>query len=173
MSILNSKFDVVRGWPGETAFDETFKPAAGITADNPLVEGDIVSVQADGTVDRATALDLSTALAVADIATAIATSPQMWLVVEGTGASNYSSIQQKAVGDALAYVPWKVVCIKGSYVFETDNFVERAYVPGAAVAAVDGKIDLTIGAGAAAYIKYGEVVSYDAVSGVLTVAVSA
>ncbi|MFU8807063.1 MAG: hypothetical protein ACNA8W_24865 [Bradymonadaceae bacterium] len=169
MSILNSKFDVVRGWPGETAFDETFLPNAAITADNPLTEGDIVSVQADGTVDRATSVDLEGA-AVADLSTALATAPQLWLVVEGVGEHNYSSIQQKAVDGALSYMPWKVVCIKGAYTFETQHFVERAYEPGSAVAAVGGIIDLVTTDGTTAYQKYGEVVSYDAVGGVLTVA---
>lgn len=100
MSILNSKFDVLRGW--DIAGDATVAPSlppyvnAGVPV--TLVPGNIVYLRSDGTVDVATTGDIT------------ATNPLLvYVVVEGN--DDYSA---QFVG--------KVVCLRGECTIKTDKF---------------------------------------------------
>lgn len=180
MSILNSLFDVVRGWtPGGNAacIEEAFVQNSGISANDPLTEGDVVTLQADGTVDRADGNDWGTAAgtSAAALALSIVEAPTFWLVVSGSADDEYDGLRPGGAGAAnsLGFVPFKCVAIKGTYMFETEKFVTRAYVPGHKVTVVAGEPDLTDDTLAVntTYQPYGEVVSYDAAAGKLTLVV--
>lgn len=181
MSNLNSLFDVVRGWPGtgtdSATITEDFRPHDSIAADNPLKEGDIVFQQSDGKVARADSEDLADAADVAGLAALIAQAQQYWLVVDGNESTNYDTLGQTGpvgANGAPAHVPWKVTCIRGTYMVETENFVgSRAYEPGAKVTVVDGQPDLIAASDAAGpgYHPYGEVREYDSTRGLLTITV--
>lgn len=180
MSILNSLFDVVRGWtPGGNAacIEESFVQADAIAADDPLTEGDIVALNSDGQVDRADGNDWGTAAgsSAAALALSIVEAPTFWLVVSGSADDEYDGLRPGGAGAAnsLGFVPFKCVCIKGTYMFETERFVTRAYVPAHKVTVVDGEPDLTNdGLGVnTTHQPYGEVVSYDATEGLLTLVV--
>lgn len=178
MSNLNSLFDVVAGWTGtgtdSATITEVFRPHDSIAANNPLREGDVVFQQADGHVDRASSTNLAAAGTPAELAALIAEAQQYWLVVDGNEETNYDTLGQTGpIGPngAPSYVPWKVTCIRGTYMVETQNFVERAYVPGNKVAVVGGQPDLTIAATNPGFHPYGEVKKYDATQGLLTITV--
>lgn len=181
MSNLNTLFDVVRGWPGtgtdSATITEDFRPHDSVPSNNPLKEGDIVFQQSDGKVARASSVDLASAADVAALAALIAQAKQYWLVLDGNESTNYDALAQTGpVGPngAPSHVPWKVTCIRGTYMVETENFVgARAYAPGAKVTAVDGKVDLIAASDAAGpgYHPYGEVRKYEPTRGLLTVTV--
>jgi hypothetical protein len=178
MSLLNSLFDVVRGWPDESTIEEDFGIHSSVPANNPLTVGDVLAQQDDGTMARATGADLGTAAAssAGALAIALAEAPQLWLCVSGTTENEYDGLQPQGAspnGISLGQGPWKVVAIKGTYMFETANFVDRAYLPGHTVTAIAGEVDLTDdGLGVnSAFQAYGEVRSYDSVAGKLTVTV--
>jgi len=178
MSNLNSLFDVVRGWTGtgsdSATITETFRPHANVAANNPLREGDIVFQQSDGKVDRANGADFGSAATIAALAELMSAGKQFWLVVDGNESSNYDTlIQTGNVGPngTLAYQPYKVTCIRGVYMVETDNAVARSYAPGSKVTIVNGQIDITDATNNVGFQAFGEVREYDAVSGKLTVTV--
>lgn len=178
MSVLNSLFDVVRGWPDESTIEEDFGIHSSVPANNPLTEGDILAQQSDGTMARATGTDLGAAAAssVGDLAIALAELPQLWLCVSGTTDDEYDGLKPQGAspnGISLGQGPWKVVAIKGTYMVETTNIVDRAYEPGHTVTAIAGEVDLTDdGLGVnSAFQPYGEVRSYDDSEGLLTVTV--
>lgn len=178
MSNLNSLFNVARGWPGtgtdSATITEVFRPHSSVPADNPLREGDIVIVEEDGTVSRATALNLVSAADVAALAGLLSGAKQFWLVIDGNEATNYDTlIQSGAIGPngTLSHVPWKVTCIRGTYMFETTNVVSRAYKPGDAITVIAGKPDITAAGTNPGFQKFGEVREYDAATGKLTISV--
>jgi hypothetical protein len=107
--LLNSKFDVLRGFPKEGAIDETFEvyAPAGVPVDLPA--GSIIYKRSDGTVDLADTPDRTS---VNGIAT--------WVVVEGN--DDYS-------GSFLN----KVVAVRANAVFKLDpaNFTAAALPAGA------------------------------------------
>lgn len=176
MSILNSAFDVIRGWPDESTFEDTFVPDDAVPSGNPLTEGDIVSLtgNAADAVDRATGTDLASAVTANDggaaLAEALVTLPQLWLVVSGNSSLEYDGLKQGGGSDGSEYIADKVVCIRGHYQFETTNFDAGSYVAGDAV---------TANAGAVARIptdnpglrQFGEVRVAETSDGVLTVTV--
>lgn len=177
MSNLNSLFDIVRGWDGPhrevATISEVYRQHADVPANNPLKEGDIVFVMDDGKIKRADSANLAGAADIAGLAGLIATAKHYWLVIDGAEGTNYDNLSQTGpVGPngTLSYVPWKVTCIRGTYMFETENFVgARAYAPGKKVAVAGGQADLidaaALGAG---YHPYAEVQSYDSTRGLLT-----
>lgn len=169
MSTLNSAFNVVRGWlPGQgQAIEEDFKQHSSVPSNNPLTEGDVCFQQSDGTLARATGGNYGGAADVAALATLITTAPHWWLIVSGATANNYDGLHQDGTG---AYVPWKVVAIRGTYMFETANYVTRGYSPGESVTAVAGIVD-RIPTNNAGLRQFGEVRAYNATTGVLTVTV--
>lgn len=178
MSVLNSLFDVVRGWPDESTIEEDFGIHSSVPANDPLTEGDILVQQTDGTMARGTGADLGTAAGVSATALAVALveAPQLWLCVSGTTDNETDGQSPQGAspnGISLGQGPFKVVAIKGTYMVETPVFVTRAYVPGHTVTAVAGEVDLTDdGLGVnSAFQPYGEVRSYDATAGLLTVTV--
>jgi hypothetical protein len=172
MSTLSSVFDVVRGWaPHEKqAIEEDFQQHSSVPAGNPLVEGDVCFQQTDGLLARATGGDYGAAASVAALATLITEAPHWWLVVSGATADNYDGLQQGDTGSGFGYVPWKVVAIRGTYMFETGNFTTRAYTPAQHVTAVAGVVD-RIPTDNAGLRQLGEVRAYDSANGVLTVTV--
>jgi hypothetical protein len=175
MSVLNSLFDIVRGgWTGNdvTAIDETAAQAVGIAANDPLVEGDIVFLDALGTWDRATSVLLNATDTALGVATALANLQQMWLVVSGVEADQYDGLQQGYVGADFTYIPYKVTAIRGHIMYETEKFITgRAYVPGDALCVDAGDLDRTADYGVNAR-QYAEVFSYDSVLEKLTATIT-
>lgn len=178
MSVLNSLFQVVRGHTPHadaSSIDETFLPSAAILADAPLLDGDIVQVQSDGTVNRAAASDWGTAAGTSALAlaTAQAESPQFWTVISGTSENQPDG--RRPGGAVTPYglgtVPYKCVCIRGTYIIETQNYTARAYVPGNKVTVLLGVLDITITGTNVAHQPFGEVLSFNATTQVLTVSV--
>jgi hypothetical protein len=145
MSVLNSLFDIVRGgWTGNdvTAIDETAPQAVGIAANNPLVEGDIVILDALGTWDRATAVAYNATDTAAGVAIALANLKHFWLVVSGVEADQYDGLKQDYVGTDFTYVPYKVTAIRGEIMYETERFTTgRSYVPGDSLTVAAGLLD--------------------------------
>jgi len=115
--LLNNKFDVLRGWPREGAIDETFgaKVSGGVPVQ--LAPGMVVEVQSDGSVDKASTPNLSSADAKAT-----------WVVVESN--DDFS-------GRFLA----KVVCIRKNAVLRLDpaNLNTGTYTPGTKLTFAVGK----------------------------------
>ena len=178
MSVLNSLFDVVRGWPDESTIEEDFGIHSSVPANTPLTEGDILVQQTDGTMARGTGSDYGTAAAgsAGALAIAIVEAPQLWLCVGGSSDNESDGQQPQGAspnGISLGRGPWKVVAIKGTYMVEMQNFVTRAYVPGHTVTAIAGEVDLTDDGLAvnSAFQPYGEVRSYDATRSLLTITV--
>ena len=172
MSVLNSLFDVVRGWPNENAIDETAPQSPAIGAGVPLVEGDVVDLQSDGTWNRASSVDYAAAGSVAALAALLADAPHMWLVVSGVEPDQYDGLKQGYIGTSFTYVPYKVTAIRGHLMFETQRFVTgRAYVPGDAVSVDAGLLDRTADFGVGRR-QYAEVISYDPARELLTVTTS-
>lgn len=140
---LESKFDVLRGWPREGAIEETF-PAhktAGVT--DTLPPGTVVTLQSDGSMAKA------------DTPTTV---KPVWVVVEGT--DDYSGTFTE-----------KVVCLRSNAMFRLDpaNFVAGSYTVGAAVSYGSTAGKWMLAAGAANQI-IGEVIKDDrAVDGTLVV----
>jgi len=171
MSTLNSLFDVIRGWPENATIEQDFKQHSSVPSDAPLIEGDVCFQQDDGTLARATAANWGTAAgtSVAALATALTQDKQFWLVVSGATAQNFDGLQHGNVGGTLGYLPWKVVAIRGTYMFETTEFVAGAYTIGTNVTVVAGKLNSV--AAVAGARPYAEVRAYDSARGVLTVTV--
>lgn len=181
MSNLNSLFDVVRGWSGpgegEATITETFAPNASLLTSNQLVEGDVVLLESTGLVNRASGVDWRTAAGggAAALADAISDSPQLWMVVSNSDSLGFDGVAQLGAinsNNVPGYVANAVVCIKGCFMVETENFVTRTYLPGQAVTAISGQLDHTVtGGNNPGYQPYGEVKAYDSTLGVLTVTV--
>jgi len=117
--ILNSKFDVLRGWPKAGAIDDTFpvRVVAGVPV--TLAAGTVVTPQIDGSIDRATS-------------PAAATDPiPVWVVVEGN-----DDFSGRFLG--------KAVCVRSNVELRLDpaNFVAGAYVPGSPLSFVNGQFVL-------------------------------
>lgn len=116
--ILNSKFDVLRGWPREGAIDDAFLiHQTSPPAFDLLPVGTVVSVQSDGTVAAATTPDRSTTNPVAT-----------WVVVEGND-------------DFSAQFVSKVVVLRKNAEFKLDpsNFNAGVYTPGTKLTFSAGK----------------------------------
>lgn len=116
--ILNSLFDVLRGWPREGAIDESFKIHQTVAGtDDSLPLGTVVAVQSDGTVAAATTPDRSTTNAVAT-----------WVVVEGNA-------------DFSSQFVHKVVCLRSNAELKLDpsNLNAGTYTPGTKLTFSAGK----------------------------------
>src|SRR5262245_35766539 len=117
--ILNSKFDVLRGWPRAGAIDDTFP--IHVVAGTPVVlpAGTVVSPQPDGSVDRATSPD------------ATADPLPIWVVVEGNDDFSGRFLQ-------------KAVCVRSNVELRLDpsNFVAGPYTPTSPLSFVDGQFVL-------------------------------
>ena len=167
MSNLNGKFDVVRGWSGDgveaSTIVEDFRVHDSISGSTRLKEGDIVEVRDDGKVALATSDDLDEG----DVIDFMS-QKQYWLVLDGNEETNYDTKIQtgpEQPNGTLGYAPFKVTCIRGTYMFETQNFNSAGtYVPGDKVAVEGGEI-----VPAGTRHVFGEVREYDAASEVLTI----
>jgi hypothetical protein len=117
--ILNSKFDVQRGWPRMGAIDETFKVRFVAGAPVILPAGTVVSQQLDGTVDRATS-----PLPTAD-------PDEVWVVVSGNDDFDGRFLDS-------------VVCARSNIEARLDpsNFVPGAYVPKSLLSFANGQFVL-------------------------------
>lgn len=115
--ILESKFDVLRGWPKEGALDESFLAAANI------VSGTVVKVSTDGlTVVAATTADMTSGNPI-----------PTWVVVEGT--DDYSGT---FVG--------KVVALRANAMLRLDpaNMAAGSYTPGALLSFSAGQFKVAV-----------------------------
>lgn len=121
MSLLNSKFDILRGYPNGSALTWPFqiKKVGGAYVSVPA--GSIVTTELSGTstvVDKATSPNVS-----------IADPKTMWLVVEGN--DDFSG----------AYVQKCAACKLGTgIIWETDSYAAGAYTPGTPVSVSAGQI---------------------------------
>ncbi len=116
--LLNSKFDVLRGWPREGAIDESFTIHQTVSGtDDSLPLGTVVAVQTDGTVAAATTPDRT---AVNSVAT--------WVVVAGND-------------DFSSQFVHKVACLRANAMFKLDpaNFNAGTYTPGTKLTFSAGK----------------------------------
>ena len=116
--LLNSKFDVLRGWPREGAIDESFgihQTVAG--TDDSLPRGMVVNIGTDGLAVAATTPNRSTTEGVAT-----------WVVVEGND-------------DFSSQFVHKVVCLRANAVLQLDpaNFNAGTYTPGVKLTFSAGK----------------------------------
>lgn len=115
---LNSKFDILRGFPKEGAIDESFgihQTTPG--TDDSLPIGTVVTIGTDGKAVAATTPDRSTTNAVAT-----------WVVIEGND-------------DFSAQFVSKVVCLRSNAMFRLDpaNFNAGVYTPGVKLTFSGGK----------------------------------
>jgi len=121
MSLLNSKFDILRGYPNGSALTWPFqiKKTGGSYVNIPA--GTIVTTELSGTatvVNAATTPDMSSA-----------PSKPMWLVVEGNDDFSGQFVQKCAA------------CKLGSgIIWETDSYAAGTYNPGQAVSVSAGQI---------------------------------
>lgn len=97
MTILNSKFDVLRGWTpgGDAAIDESLPPFVSGGSPVQLAAGTIVELKSDGTVDVPAASDAS--------------AKPLYIVAEGND-------------DFSADYVGKVLCLRGKLQVRTDKF---------------------------------------------------
>lgn len=176
MSNLNSLFDVVRGWTldEKTSIEESFKLHSSVPSNDPIREGEIVVVETDGTVKRADAPDLSGLADTDALVSAMNQIQDYWMCIEGTTADEYSSRTQTGAVDANdvpGYQAWKAVCIKGTYMVETTEFVDRSgsggYTPGDSLTVVSGQLDIIDSNNShnVHHPKFAEVVEFDAATG--------
>lgn len=118
MSRLNSKFDILRGFPKEGAIDQSFgihQTTPG--TDDSLPSGVVVTVGTDGKVVAATTPNRST------------TNPvKTWVVIEGND-------------DYSAQFVSKVVCLRSNAMLKLDpsNFNAGVYTAGTALTFSSGK----------------------------------
>lgn len=108
--LLNSKFDVLRGWPREGAIDESFtiKQTTPGT-DDALPLGSVVYVTSGGVAALATTPNRSTLEGIAT-----------WVVVAGND-------------DFSSQFTHKVVCLRANAIFQLEegvNFGTDTYTPG-------------------------------------------
>lgn len=107
--LLNSKFDILRGWPKEGAIDETFEVYAPGGTPVSLPAGTVIYKRSDGTVD------------VADTVNRTTTNGQAtWVVIEGNDDNSGAFLN-------------KVVALRANVMFRLDpaNFTAAALPAGA------------------------------------------
>lgn len=166
MSLLNSKFNLRRGFPFGTAMDETFTPAPGLTP--VLGEGDFIVINSSKQAVRVASVDHSGAASAAALATLLAAKPQIWMVISGNEAGQYDTLRQTWVGDSLAWTPAQIVALRGAFQVTTEKYVTRAYVTGDKLCVIAGELDLTNGSTNTGHVSVGTVISYDSTAGTLT-----
>lgn len=105
--LLNSKFDILRGYPKEGAIDETYPIHVASGTFDSIVLGMVVKLGTDGAVVAATTPDRSTVEAIST-----------WVVVEGNDDPAGAFLQ-------------KAVCLRSNAVFRLDpsNFNAGSYTP--------------------------------------------
>lgn len=115
--LLNSKFDILRGYPKEGAIDETFPIHSSSGTFDSIVLGMVVKVGTDGAVVAASTPDRSTVEAVST-----------WVVVEGNDDISGAFLQ-------------KAVCLRSNAVFRLDpsNLNAGPYTPGVRLTFSAGK----------------------------------
>lgn len=121
MALLNSKFDIPRGYPNGSALAEPFLIKKTGSTPNAIAQGKLVTaeLQSGATVmDLASTPDVSSADPI-----------DVWLVVEGN--DDYSG----------EYVE-KIMAVKcgSGVIWETDDFTAGTYTPGVAVSFSSGKL---------------------------------
>ena len=115
--LLNSKFDILRGYPKEGAIDETFPIHVSGGVFDSIVLGMVVKVNTDGSVSAATTPNRSTTEGVAP-----------WVVIEGNDDLSGQFLQ-------------KAVCLRSNAMFRLDpsNFNAGTYTPGVKLTFSAGK----------------------------------
>ena len=123
MSVLNSKFDVLRGWPKEGAIDESFTIKQTVPGvDDALPLGTVVKVDIDGKAVAATTPNRTTTNPVAT-----------WVVVAGND-------------DFSSQFVHKVVALRSNAEFKLDpaNFNAGTYTPGVKLTFSAGKWQVAV-----------------------------
>ena len=115
--ILNSKFDVLRGWPKEGAIDHTFPIHVSGSTYDAIVMGMVVKENTDGTVSAATTVNRSTTEGVAT-----------WVVVAANDDFSGTFLE-------------KAVCLRSNAMLRLDpaNFNTGTYTPGVKLTFSSGK----------------------------------
>jgi len=131
MSVLNSKFDILRGWPNSSAVAEDWNVPTIGGGHDPLYSGSWVKLDPDVT----SAPTVKSQTKASKDSAAVSDYPVLWgLVIEGT--DEYSSRFSGKV----------TVLLGGGYVVRlyndgvNDQFDAANLVPGAPVKLVDGKV---------------------------------
>lgn len=115
--LLNSKFDILRGYPNLGAIDETYPIHNATGTFDSVVLGMVVAMNADGSVSPASTPDRSTTNGLAT-----------WVVVEGNDDISGGFLQ-------------KAVCLRSNAVFRLDpsNFNAGSYTPATKLTFLAGK----------------------------------
>lgn len=160
MSILDSLFDVVRGFPQEGVIDESYAPLGAYVPK----EGEVVTVENDSgspAIAAATATRLDTLGTLAALLTAMTDFPHLWMVVSGMEAGkDYDGIQTG-----------KAVCLLGTFMVRTERYASGDTFTVGAPVTVETGIIRSNPFSAQEHQKYGEVIEVDAANSTLVLAV--
>lgn len=115
--ILNSKFDILRGYPKEGAIDHTFPIHQTAGTYDAIVMGEVVAVGSDGSVAAATTPNRSTVEGVA-----------VWVVIAANDDFSGTFLE-------------KAVCLRSNAMLRLDpaNFNAGTYTPGTKLTFSSGK----------------------------------
>ena len=121
MSLLNSKFDVLRGYPNGSALTWPFEIKKNGSTPVTLAAGNIVTQELSGAltvVDKATTPNVTSADPL-----------DVWLVVEGNDDFSGQFVNKCAAVKIGSGVIWK-----------TDDYASGTYTPGVAVSYASGQL---------------------------------
>ena len=162
MSILDSLFDVLRGWPDDqSVIDESLKPFGAFEPQ----EGDVVAIVDDSgepKISAATGTRLDDAGSIAVLAQRLTNLQQLWMVVSGMEAGK----------EFDGIFTGKAVCLRGVFEVRTERFnTGSSYTPGDSVSPLAGVLNLNPIATTDYSQKYGEVLRHDSTRNTLDVSV--
>jgi hypothetical protein len=162
MSILDSLFDVLRGWPDDqSVIDESLKPFGAYVPQ----EGDVVAITNDSgeaKISAATGTRLDDAASVAVLAQRLTGLQQLWMVVGGMDPAT----------DFDGVFTGKATVIRGVFEVRTERYnTGDAYVPGDSVSPAAGVLRANPVGGTDYSQKYGEVLRLDSTRNTLDVSV--
>ncbi len=166
MAILDSKFQILKGYFETQDLATIGHALAGNVGYTPQ-EGDIVEVVNNANtpvIDVVTLDRIENAVAIINLATSFAKAPHTWLVRTGMSAKEPDAVYAK-----------KAAIVKGTMIIQTANVNPAdmaAIVPGDSVTVQNGIIRKQgyLG-GADLFLKYGELLSWDATDSLATIMV--
>lgn len=117
MALLNNLFDILRGWPGQGAIDDTFPVHVSGGTPDTLIPGTVVTIQPDGSMAAASTPNRSSADALL-----------VWVVISGNTDFDGQFLE-------------KVVCLQSNAEFRLDpaNFASGSYSVGSPLSFVSGQ----------------------------------
>jgi hypothetical protein len=162
MSILDSLFDVLRGWPDDrSVIDESLKPFGAYVPS----EGDVVAITDDSgepKISAATGTDIGAFASAALLGQALAGIPQLWMVVGGMDPAT----------DFDGVFTGKATCLRGVFEVRTENYATGdSYAPGDSVTPEAGVLRANPIGGATWHQKYGEVLRLNSTRNTLDVSI--